>query len=71
MSRELDREVALLENDRKMTESALRGHQVMMAEKLNGAMGRDILNTFEKKERKPTLWRKIINKFDKFLMLIQ
>lgn len=64
-------ELALLESERRMAESALRGQREEMARKLNGAMGRDMMMAFEKKERKPTFWRKLVNNFDRFLLMIR
>ena len=71
MGSELNREMSLLESERKMSEMALKGHQAEMARKLNGALGKDMLDAFEKKNRKPTLWRRLVNKFDRFLVLMQ
>jgi hypothetical protein len=42
-----------------------------MARKLNGAMGRDMMMAFERKERKPTFWRRLVNNFDRFLLMIR
>lgn len=64
-------ELALLESERRMAEAALRGQREEMARKLNGAMGRDMMMAFERKERKPTFWRRLVNNFDKFLLMIR
>ena len=64
-------ELVLLESERRMAESALRGQREEMARKLNGAMGRDMMMAFEKKERKATFWRKLVNNFDRFLLMIR
>ena len=59
----LQRETTTLESEKKMSELALKAHQMALAEKLRGSMGEDINKTVKKKK---TFWDKI----DKFLKML-
>lgn len=68
---QIEKELATLEGERKIAKMALKGHQAMMADKLNGAMGRDIMQAFERKKPKEKFWDKVKYKFDRLLYIFR
>ena len=67
---ELDRELTSLKSEKRMSEMAVKGYQNEMAEKLNGAMGNDMMDVLSgKKFVKLTKWQKLRYKIDNFLNL--
>lgn len=68
MDKELSREITSLESEKRMDELALRGYQYNIAEQLNGAMGKDMVDVLSgNKKVKFSLFRRIMNRFDKIL----
>lgn len=67
---EIDRELTSLKSEKRMSEMAIRGYQSEIANKLNGAMGDDMMDVLSgKKYVKLTKWQKLRYKIDNFLNL--
>ncbi len=67
---ELDREFTSLKSEKRMSEMAIKGYHNEIAEKLNGAMGNDMVDVLAgKKFVKLTMWQKLKYKVDNFLSL--
>jgi len=66
---EFDRELQTMKSEKRMDELALKGHQNMISEQLNGYMGRDMMDVLEgRKVVKLPLLKRIRNKINAFLL---
>lgn len=60
----VNRELTTLKSEQRINEMALKGHQTMIANMLNGSMGKDINDVLSgKKKVKLSIWMKIKYKF--------
>ncbi len=67
----VNRELITLKSEQKLNEMALKGHQTMIANMLNGSMGKDMKEVLSgKKKVKLSPWRKIRYKFLYYLKML-
>lgn len=64
----ISRESTTLMSERRMSDMALKGHQAMLSDMLNGSMGEDIDEVLSGRRKvKLTFWEKLRYKLDAFL----
>lgn len=64
----ISREKTTLNSERRMSDMALKGHQAMLSNMLNGSMGQDMDEVLSGKRKvKLSFWEKLRYKLDAFL----